>query len=115
MGSFTIQCPHCRQALQAESSLAGETVSCPSCGKTFAIPKLVATGPAAASVKESGTQAGKRTDYYGMWKSPLGWICAAAVIGVGLLLAQADSNVAKTFAKISPLLALGLFSLVAKK
>lgn len=115
MSSFTIQCPHCRQALQAESSLAGATVSCSSCGKTFAIPKLVATGPSATSVKECGTQAGKKTDYYGMWKSPLGWICAAAVIGVGVLLAQVDSGVAKTFAKLSPLLALGLFSLVAKK
>jgi hypothetical protein len=37
------------------------------------------------------------------------------VIGVGVLLAQVDSGVAKTFAKLSPLLALGLFSLVAKK
>ncbi len=115
MSSFTIQCPSCRQTLQAESSLAGATVSCPSCNNTFKIPKLVATGTANPVPTMVNPHAGRDPDYHDMWKSPVGWICAAAVIGVGLLLAQVDSEVAKTIAKISPLLAFGLFAFVSKK
>ena len=115
MNSFTTQCPHCHQMLQAESSLAGATVSCPSCNKTFTVPRIVATGTANPVPTMVNPHAGRDPDYHDMWKSPVGWICAVAVIGGGLLIAQLDSDVAKTIAKISPILALGLFVLVTKK
>ena len=35
--SFDITCPHCQQTLEADLSLAGKTVDCPSCGQPFKV------------------------------------------------------------------------------
>lgn len=39
-----ITCPHCHQRLEGDISLVGANVTCPSCGREFTIPKLVALG-----------------------------------------------------------------------
>lgn len=50
MSSFTITCPHCRQSLEADETLVGETLPCPACGKSLfvAVPvtKMTASSPA---------------------------------------------------------------------
>ena len=35
--SFTFPCPHCQQKLEADEALIGQTLNCPSCGKTIVI------------------------------------------------------------------------------
>ena len=36
-----ITCPHCHQTLEGDSSLVGETVTCPGCNREFVVPKIV--------------------------------------------------------------------------
>ena len=50
MSSFTITCPHCRQSLEADEALVGQTLPCPACGKSLfvAVPvtKMTESSPA---------------------------------------------------------------------
>jgi hypothetical protein len=39
-----IVCPECRHSFQADDSKAGDTISCPSCGKSLAVPGKLAAG-----------------------------------------------------------------------
>ncbi len=40
-----ITCPHCRQTLEGDASLIGQTVTCPGCKQTFTVPKLMVDTP----------------------------------------------------------------------
>ena len=47
--TFDISCPHCGQTLQGSESIAGMTVECPYCLKTFVAPAAPDRLPASAS------------------------------------------------------------------
>ncbi len=40
-------CPHCGQHLEGDDSLAGTSVECPGCGKTFDVPGVTEANPSA--------------------------------------------------------------------
>ena len=50
---MTFSCPSCKQQLEAETSMAGNQIACPSCGATIVIPEAnpmnVHVNPIAAS------------------------------------------------------------------
>ena len=45
-----ITCPHCRQTLEGDPSLAGETVTCPGCNRVFSVPKLLVVTPSPTEI-----------------------------------------------------------------
>ena len=47
---YKFDCPHCRQKLSADDSVAGMTISCPYCNKQFALPAATAPIPASNRV-----------------------------------------------------------------
>ncbi len=38
MTDFTFKCPHCKQHLEADDSMSGQSVDCPACNKTLVVP-----------------------------------------------------------------------------
>lgn len=38
MSNFTFECPHCKQHLEADDSMSGQSVDCPACNKTLVVP-----------------------------------------------------------------------------
>jgi TM2 domain-containing membrane protein YozV len=49
MADINFNCQHCNQNIDAPSDMAGETVECPACGKSIAVP--VPQAPAQPEVK----------------------------------------------------------------
>ena len=48
--TIRFECPACRQHLAAEPDMAGDTIACPQCGRTLAIPAVSQLAPAAPPV-----------------------------------------------------------------
>lgn len=44
--SIAFKCPSCKQELEADRSMVGEMIDCPSCKNTFTIPPQQASGAA---------------------------------------------------------------------
>ncbi len=47
--TIDITCPHCRQTLEGDESIVGETVTCPGCNRDFVVPKIVSIGPTSST------------------------------------------------------------------
>jgi len=45
---LSVRCPHCKQVSRVDDSLAGQSVTCPICGKQFSMPHPVVPPPTAA-------------------------------------------------------------------
>ena len=54
-------CPSCKQQLQADASLAGDQISCPSCNASIVIP---APDPANISANPIATSAAAKLEYH---------------------------------------------------
>jgi ribosomal protein L40E len=40
MSEIEFDCPHCDQTLEGPDEMAGETIVCPACNRSFTIPEL---------------------------------------------------------------------------
>ena len=47
MADFEFACPHCGQSLEGPEEMAGQTIECPACQQSFAIPGAPRAAPAA--------------------------------------------------------------------
>ena len=73
-----IPCSSCNQRLEIPEELAGQTIDCPACNATLAVPAMAAPTPAPAQVQESAPQAASSKKS----KPPIPKWVIAAVAGV---------------------------------
>lgn len=58
---MVFSCPSCRQQLEAETTMAGNEIECPSCGSTIVIPEA---NPANLHVNPIASSAGAKQEYH---------------------------------------------------
>ena len=51
-----IQCPTCDQRLETPDELAGQTIECPACNASLAVPSLATPPPSPVQVQQSAPQ-----------------------------------------------------------
>lgn len=57
---MVFSCPKCRQQMEADSSLAGSEIACPSCGSAMVVPEA---NPANIRVNPIASSAGAKQEY----------------------------------------------------
>ena len=77
-----IPCSNCNQRLEIPEELAGQTIECPACNASLAVPAMAAPPPTPAQVQESAPQA----DSSKKSKSLVAKWGIAAVFGVALVI-----------------------------
>ena len=73
-----IPCSNCNQRLEIPEELAGQTIECPACNASLAVPAITAPPPAPAQVQEGAPQAASSKKS----KSPILKWAIASVAGV---------------------------------
>jgi len=87
-----IPCSNCNQNLEIPEELAGQTIECPACNASLAVPTMAAPPP--APVQESAPQAAtskKSISSIPKWAIPS--IAGIAVVVVGLIMFSPDTAV----------------------
>ena len=59
--SFTFNCPHCNQKLEAEDSWVGQVADCPVCGGKISIAKPIISASNAQSNTESQVSSSQKS------------------------------------------------------
>ena len=76
-----IPCSNCNQRLEIPEELAGQTIECPACNASLAVPAITAPPPAPAQVQEGAPQAASSKKS----KSPILKWAIASVAGVAVV------------------------------
>ncbi len=75
-----LSCPHCTQPLEIPETLAGQTLSCPTCKNAFSVPLLSAPIPVATPVATRMTPPS-------MGIFAMAWVIGASIIAIAALTA----------------------------
>ena len=89
-----IPCSSCNQRLEIPEELAGQTIDCPACNATFAVPALETPPPAVPQVQESAPQAASsKKSKSSIPKWAIASVAGIAVVVVGLIMFFPDKAV----------------------
>ena len=89
-----IPCSSCNQRLEIPEELAGQTIDCPACNATLAVPALETPPPAVPQVQESAPQAASsKKSKSSIPKWAIASIAGIAVVVVGLIMFSPDKAV----------------------
>jgi hypothetical protein len=87
-----IPCSNCNQRLEIPDELAGQTIECPACNASLAVPAMAAPPP--APVQESAPQAAtSKKSISSIPKWAIASIAGIAVVVVGLIMFSPDTAV----------------------
>jgi len=76
-----IPCSNCSQRLEIPDEFAGQTIECPACKASLAVPAMAAPPPASAQVQESAPQVAPSRKS----KSTMSKLLVASVVGVAVV------------------------------
>ena len=76
-----IPCSNCNQRLEIPDEFAGQTIECPACKASLAVPAMAAPPPASAQVQESAPQVAPSRKS----KSTMSKLLVASVVGVAIV------------------------------
>ncbi len=76
-----IPCSNCNQRLEIPDEFAGQTIECPACKASLAVPAMAAPPPASAQVQESAPQVAPSRKS----KSTMSKLLVASVVGVAVV------------------------------
>jgi cytohesin len=76
-----IPCSNCNQRLEIPDEFAGQTIECPACKASLAVPAMAAPPPASAQVQESAPQIAPSRKS----KSTMSKLLVASVVGVAVV------------------------------
>jgi hypothetical protein len=89
-----IPCSNCNQRLEIPEELAGQTIECPACNATLAVPALETPPPAVPQVQESAPQAASsKKSKSSIPKWAIASFAGIAVVVVGLIMFFPDKAV----------------------
>jgi cytohesin len=89
-----IPCSSCNQRLEIPEELAGQTIDCPACNATLAVPALETPPPAVPQVQESAPQAASsKKSKSSIPKWAIASVAGIAVVVVGLIMFFPDKAV----------------------
>ena len=89
-----IPCSSCNQRLEIPEELAGQTIECPTCNATLAVPALETPPPAVPQVQESSPQAASsKKSISSIPKWAIASVAGIAVVVVGLIMFSPDKAV----------------------
>ena len=89
-----IPCSNCNQRLEIPEELAGQTIECPACNASLAVPAMAAPPPVPAPVQESAPQAAtSKKSISSIPKWAIVSIAGIAVVVVGLIMFSPDTAV----------------------
>jgi ankyrin repeat protein len=89
-----IPCSNCNQRLEIPEELAGQTIECPACKASLAVPTMAAPPPPPAPVQESAPQAAtSKKSISSIPKWAIASIAGIAVVVVGLIMFSPDTAV----------------------
>ena len=89
-----IPCSNCNQRLEIPEELAGQTIECPACNATLAVPALETPPPAVPQVQESAPQAASsKKSKSSIPKWAIASVAGIAVVVVGLIMFFPDKAV----------------------
>ena len=136
MSTIEVGCPHCGEELEADSSLAGTFVECPSCFLKFKIPKRgksnsghgsrsasrASGSPKKGNARRKSGATRKRTrsnseppssaNIGDLWTNPAGCLCLIITLVIGVVLMKVFGFEFKNKA-VYGVIALGIYGLVS--
>ncbi len=89
-----IPCTSCNQRLEIPEELAGQTIECPACKASLAVPAMAAPPPVPAPVQESAPQAAtSKKSISSIPKWAIVSIAGIAVVVMGLIMFFSDTKI----------------------
>ena len=88
-----IPCSNCNQRLEIPEELAGQTIECPACKASLAVPAMAAPPPPPAQVQESAPQAASsKKSKSSIVKWAIASVAGIAVVVMGLIMFLPDDS-----------------------